>query len=310
MKKLILLIISLVVVNAEYPNWFYSYIKSHHKKYNKNEMKLVYSILAPKFKTLTKIKDITLKLHHFSDKKISRNRILRTKEKDITMNKHTKHHLGSPQKFDWRKKGYVTSVIEQGDCGGCFSIAAMGSLEYWYKKKTGNLLKLSAQQGIDCTRPMTDGCDGGLMEDVYKYAMYHSIGPESFDPFLKHDSQCKAWHKKPSIKVEAFMVQTEEYHVDIERKLAHNLLSYGPIPIGIDSNSHAFELYSSGVMKKHHCGKDIDHAVLVVGYTEDYWIIKNSWGTDWGENGYFRLERGKNACGINTYASFVTSVKV
>ena len=116
--------------------------------------------------------------------------------------------------------------------------------------------------------------------------------------------------KNPKIKVKSFIVQSDEYHNNIEKKLAHNLLSYGPIPIGIDSSTHEFELYSSGVMKKHHCGNDIDHAVLVVGYTPDYWIIKNSWGIDWGENGYFRLERGKNACGINSYASFVTSVKV
>ena len=303
--KYIILFYFINVCNA-YPLWFHEYIKTNNKTYNDYET--VYNFLLPKFKKIEEVKDLTLKLHHFSDTKVSRNRKLKEK-KDITMNTHTKHHLGLPKSFDWRKKGFVNDVVAQGECGGCFSIAAMGNLEYWYKKKSKKLIKLSIQQGLDCTKPVTDGCDGGLMEDVYRYAMNHAIGEEDFDPFVKHDTICKI-PKNPKIKVKSFIVQSDEYHNNIEKKLAHNLLSYGPIPIGIDSSTHEFELYSSGVMKKHHCGNDIDHAVLVVGYTPDYWIIKNSWGIDWGENGYFRLERGKNACGINSYASFVTSVKV
>lgn len=305
--KYLILWCCILSVNA-YPQWFYDYMKEHEKIYKQEEYEIVYSILLPKFNTMSTVYDLELKLHKFSDTKISRNRRL-NKKKDISMNKHTKHHLGVPLHFDWRDKGYVTDVVAQGVCGGCFSIAAMGNLEYWYKKKSGNLIQLSIQQGLDCTRPMTDGCDGGLMEDVYKYAMFHAIGDENFDPFVRHDSVCKI-PKHPRIKVRGFIVQSDEYHNDIEGKLAHNLLSYGPIPIGIDSSSHEFELYSSGIIKKHHCGSDIDHAVLVVGYTPEYWIIKNSWGKDWGENGYFRLERGKHACGINSYASFVTDVKI
>lgn len=305
--KYVFFIMCILKTTSSYPDWFHDFIKTHQKEYSIDEYKKAYETLLPKYETLQNTIDLKLKLHKFADKKKLKNNRLRTK-KDITLNKHKKHHLGLPSSFSWKDKGYVTEVISQGDCGGCFSIAAMGNLEYWYKKKTGNLIKLSVQQGIDCTRPATDGCEGGLMEDVYKYAMFHAIGEESFDPFLKHNSKCKV-PKYPKIKVEAFMVQSDEYHVEIEKKLAHNLVSYGPIPIGIDSSSNEFELYSSGILRKHHCGNDIDHAVLVVGYTPDYWIIKNSWGEDWGENGYFRLERGNHACGINSYASFVTEIK-
>jgi hypothetical protein len=183
-------------------------------------------------------------------------------------------------------------------------------LEFWYKKKTSNLLKLSIQQALDCTRPVSDGCDGGLMEDVYEMAMTNPIGPEWWDSFKHRNSVCWRRTAKPSIRVNSYMVLSDEHMHNIESKLAHNLLSYGPIPIGIDSGSHQFELYRSGIIRAHHCGKDIDHAVLLVGYTKKYWILKNSWGAEWGESGYFRLERGTNACGIATYASFATDVQI
>lgn len=293
-----------------YPEWFQNYINKHNKTYDSLEN--AYSILAPKYESILSTKDLELKLHHFSDRILHKNKQIRRRLKTNSKNIHTKHHLGTPSSFNWKEKGFVTDVIRQGSCGGCFAIASMGSLEYWYKKKSNKLMKLSIQQALDCSRPSSDGCDGGLMEDVYETAMTHAIGPEVWDNYKKHNSVCKHRHVKPWIKVNSYIVQSDEFmtHQSIESKLAHNLLSYGPIPIGIDSSSHAFELYSSGVIKSHHCGKDIDHAVVIVGYTPEYWIVKNSWGKEWGEDGYFRIERNKNACGLATYASFITDASV
>ena len=283
-----------------YPSWFHDYVNEYDKQYNNSDS--MYHHLKPKMDSIAYTKDLALKLHAFSDKIYKKNKHMnRTKS---FIKDHTRHHLGLPLEFDWRTKGYVGPVVRQGDCGGCFSIAAIGNLEYWYKKKTGSFLSLSAQQAMDCTY----GCEGGLMEDVYKYAQTHAIGPASWDPYRKHDSRCKIRYRNPFIKVKKYMVVSDEYNMHVENKLAHHILSYGPIPVGIDSSSHQFELYSSGIIKEHHCGKDIDHAVLVVGFTRDYWIVKNSWGPSWGENGYFRIERFKNACGIDSYASFVTEI--
>lgn len=284
-----------------HPLWFEDYIRTHNKVYS--DTSKILQLLEPKVQSIKNTTDLAMKLYHFSDTERPKNKNIKRK-KSITLNHHTKHHFGLPLEFDWRRKGFVTPVIKQGICGGCFSIAAIGNLEYWYKKKTGTLLPLSIQQGLDCTV----GCEGGLMEDVYNYAMNYPIGPAKWNPFVKHDKTCKTRKKKPYVKVKNYIVISDEHNMHVENKLAHHILSYGPIPVGIDSSSYQFELYSSGVIKEHHCGKDIDHAVLVVGFTRDYWIVKNSWGPEWGENGYFRLERWKNACGIDSYASFVTSV--
>lgn len=294
-----LLLIFLPCVMA-YPTWFHNYIDDHKKQYK--DLQFMYNHLKPKMDSIKATVDLGMKLYSFSDKTNKKNlRINRTKSRIV---QHTKHHLGLPLEFDWRTKGFVGPVVKQGNCGGCFSIAAIGNLEYWYKKTTGRFLSLSIQQAMDCT----EGCIGGLMEDVYEYAKNHPIGPASWDPYQKRDKVCKKRYRSPFIKVKKYMVISDEYNMHVEDKLAHNILSYGPIPVGIDSSSHQFELYSSGIIREHHCGKDIDHAVLVVGFTRDYWIVKNSWGPSWGENGYFRIERYKNACGIDSYASFVTSV--
>ena len=284
-----------------YPRWFLDYIETHNKSYHNMEM--MFDHLKPKMDSILATNDLELKLHEFSDRFRPKN-IMINRTKIITSNHHTKHHLGLPLEFDWRTRGFVGPVVDQGDCGGCFSIAAIGNLEYWYKKKTGQFLPLSIQQAMDCT----EGCIGGLMEDVYRYAQKHPIGPASWDPFVSRNKKCKKRYRFPSIKVKNYMIISDEYNMHAEEKLAHNILSYGPIPVGIDTSSHQFELYSSGIIKEHHCGKDIDHAVLVVGFTRDYWIVKNSWGPSWGENGYVRIERFKNACGIDSYASFVTEI--
>lgn len=310
MYMMILIYLLLPFFCNAYPQWFENYIQEHNKSYVNIEE--AYNILRPKYESILDTVDLELKLHHFSDTHMQKNKQIRRRLKTDSKNVHTRHHLGTPASFSWKDKGFVTDVVRQGSCGGCFAIAAMGSLEYWYKKKSNKLLKMSIQQGLDCTRPVSDGCDGGLMEDVYDMAMTHAIGPESWDSYKQHNSICKHRRSKPWLKVKSYMVMSDEYmtHQTIESKMAHNLLSYGPIPIGIDSSSHAFELYSSGIIKSHHCGKDIDHAVVIVGYTPEYWIVKNSWGKEWGEDGYFRIERNKNACGLATYASFVTDASV
>ena len=227
-------ILILIPCTYAYPTWFHEYIKTHNKSYVNQEE--IYKIMKPKFESIIETKDLGLKLHHFSDKSRPRNIHIKRK-KIIDFNHHTKHHLGLPLEFDWNKKGFVTPAIEQGVCGGCFSIAAIGNLEFWYKKKTGKLLPLSIQQGIDCT----EGCEGGLMVDVYKYAQKYPIGPAYWNPFRRHNRKCKKGYEKPYIKVKNYIVISDEYNMHVEDKLAHNILSYGPIPVGIDSSSHQFD---------------------------------------------------------------------
>jgi C1A family cysteine protease len=212
--------------------------------------------------------------------------------------------------MDWRTHGAVTKPKNQGSCGGCFAFAAVGAFEFWYWKHKRQLKDFSVQQWLDCSKPENYGCDGGVMNYVFDKARTTPAGPASFDPYLHRNSKCKVRRHKPWVRVKSYATQSDEWHYPIESRLAHNLVQYGPIPVGIDSSSWHLQLYESGILKASKCGKDIDHAVLVVGFTPKYWIIKNSWGTAWGEEGYFYLERGKNACGINSYASFITEADV
>ena len=204
----------------------------------------------------------------------------------------------------------MNRIDDKHPCGGCFAFAAVGHLEFWYKKMSGTLKPLSIQQALDCSGPESDGCDGGLMEDVFYHSFWNPIGPERFDRWKGHNSVCKhrKWH--PYVELDTYVSMSDEYNDPVEDHLAKNIHSYGPIPVAVDSSGSHFELYHDGILRHNHCGKNVDHAVLVVGYTPDYWVIKNSWGSSWGQGGYMYLERGTNACGINSYAAFATSVSI
>ena len=302
------------VYSIEYPDWFHKYIQEHNKQYKSDELDRAYNILKPKYDHIVGHKGgLKLSLHSFSDSPLKR-RLKVRKAKKSKRRKLKKKRIVIPTHFDWRTKGAVTNPKAQGTCGGCYCFAAIDNLEWWWKKRTGMLQDLSVQQCIDCTNKFVkdaDGCDGGLMEDLYQLATTKPLSVASYDPFKMRTGTCPLLPPTgKKIKVKTYHTMSDEYHSPIEAELASNLIQYGPIPVGVDSKSMNFELYRGGILKASHCGKDIDHAVTVVGYTPQYWIVKNSWGNYWGEQGFFRIERGKNACGLNSYSSFVTNAVV
>ncbi len=299
------LLLFLILPVQCYPDWFHQYKQRHRKLYSSEIEDRVFSILEPKYHFS---KQHGYNLTYRSDINTTTNPFKNRKSERIDTIGH--HRLGLPLTMDWRTHGAVTPVKKQGLCGACFSFAATGSIEYWYWKKSGDLKEFSIQQWVDCTKPDNYGCDGGLMEYVYKKAMRTPAGPEIFDPFKDKETKCIRRITRPWLKVKTYSTQSDEWHAPIEEKLAHNIVQYGPIPVGIDSASWHMEMYRGGVLKASQCGKDIDHAVLVVGFTPDYWIIRNSWGKDWGDDGYLYLERWRNACGINSYASFITEASI
>lgn len=314
MLRLFLIFLIFLPSIFAYPMWFKKYIKDHGKEYTPLQKRIAFQVLKPKYEHIKRSEnDLELVLHQTSDIK-HRRRKLNVRRASPTKHISKHRNLGLPLSFDWRPHGYVTPVKNQGSCGGCYCFSAITNLEYWYKKKTGKLKELSIQECMDCSKKMikdADGCDGGLMEDVYDLNRRWTIGESNFDRFVMRDNVC------PLIQPD-HGIRTKTYHtisdLPIENRLVHNLLRYGPIPVGIDSTSFNFELYKSGIIRKHHCGNNIDHAVTVVGYNTKnnirYWIVKNSWGKNWGIDGYFYLERDRNTCGIDTYTSFATDVEV
>ena len=112
------------------------------------------------------------------------------------------------------------------------------------------------------------------------------------------------------IQVLGYRVLMRSVYARAESQIPNLLHRYGPLAVGIDSSSVMLDTYDGGVFPGSACTKDVDHAVTIVGYTDEYWIIKNSWGPHWGIGGYLHLERGVNACGIAEYIVYVTDARV
>ena len=219
------------------------------------------------------------------------------------------HSRGRLPPIDWRNHNgisFVTPVLDQGECGDCFAFAAATVLEYW-SKKHGHPKALSAQNIMDCTSgPMRPdvGCDGGLMEYVFEYAKQHPITLRTDFPYKEEQRHCPARRLMSHVKVNKFEVIMHDENPRTEKEFESILHKYGPISVGIDSTT--MDDYSGGVFPASLCTTEIDHAVAIVGYTKDAWIIKNSWGPSWGRDGYLYLERGSNACGVAEYGVYVT----
>ncbi|KAL4290008.1 hypothetical protein GQ457_14G022400 [Hibiscus cannabinus] len=228
---------------------------------------------------------------------------------------------GLPESFDWRDKGAVTEVKMQGTCGSCWAFSTTGAIEGANFIATGKLVNLSEQQLVDCDHvcditqkdACDNGCGGGLMTNAYKYLIQAGgLMEESAYPYSGRRDECKFNPDKIAVKIANFT----NIPID-ESQIAANLVHRGPLAVGV--NSVFMQTYIGGVSCPLICGKRrLDHGVLLVGYgakgfsilrlgNQPYWIIKNSWGKRWGEDGYYRLCRGRGMCGINTMVSAVAT---
>jgi len=215
-----------------------------------------------------------------------------------------------PTTVDWVPKGYVTPIKNQGQCGSCWAFSATGSLEGQHFKSTGKLVSLSEQNLVDCSDPEGNhGCDGGLEDQAFKYIIKNNgIDTEASYPYVARDETC---HFNA-----ANVGATCSSYVDIpsgnETALQVATATVGPISVGIDASHLSFQFYWAGVYSSVFCSRtSLDHGVLVVGYGvykttgKDYWLVKNSWGTKWGMQGYIMMARNdNNMCGIATQASY------
>ncbi|XP_028752649.1 zingipain-2-like [Neltuma alba] len=215
-----------------------------------------------------------------------------------------------PSSVDWRKQGAVTPVKNQGNCGCCWAFSAVAATEGITKLSTGKLISLSEQELVDCDT-VDHGCEGGLMDDAFKFIIKNNgITSEANYPYKGVDGTYNA-------NEEANHVATIKGYEDVptnSEQALQKAVANQPVSVAIDASGSDFQFYSSGIFTGS-CGTELDHGVTAVGYgvtgNTEYWLVKNSWGTEWGEEGYIRMQRNVAAqeglCGIAMQASYPTA---
>jgi C1A family cysteine protease len=195
--------------------------------------------------------------------------------------------------INWVTKSKVTPVRNQRSCGSCWAFSAVAALESMQLIVKNVNRDYSEQQLVDCSGSYGNGgCKGGWMENAFKYIIANGIGLEKDYIYTAKDGSCKA--------------QTKISIISSYKKVAGNCvnvinaLKKNPLSVAVDANG--WSSYKNGIFNN--CGGDLNHGVLLVGATNTTWLIKNSWGTSWGVNGYMTIAKDGTNCRICDYASY------
>jgi len=217
--------------------------------------------------------------------------------------------VSAPVAIDWRSKGAVTSVKDQGQCGSCWTFSATGAIEGAWAISKGQLVDLAEQQLVDCATGLSygsHGCSGGQMDGAFKYVIENGQCSLSSYPYTAKDGTCT----KCSAVAHISSCSDVKPNDQVSLKGA---VALQPVSIAIEADTRYFQSYSGGILTSSSCGTQLDHGVLIVGYGEEngqkFWLVKNSWSTTWGDKGYVKIARSESTndagiCGIAMQPSF------
>jgi cysteine peptidase B len=296
----------------KYNRKYSSHAEEQKRKYifEKNIKMIQYHQLSNPFATfgVNQFADMTadeFKIYHNAEKYYSQ--IESYYGSDSSSNSGSNSNSGSSSTYtnhsiNWVDRGVVTAVKNQGQCGSCWSFSTTGNIEGQWAIKTQNLISLSEQELVSCSSN-NDGCNGGMMDNAFIWLLRTKrgwISSEETCPYVSGDGQVPSCDYLSTSQKAAKISGYKNIPHD-EVSMSEWLYTNGPVSIGVDASSWQF--YMGGVMTN--CNStQVDHGVLLVGFDDfhnpPYWIIKNSWGPGWGENGYIRVAKWTNQCLITT----------
>jgi len=310
----VLLGVAFALSESEYQSAFTFWMQQHQKNYHHDEFLHRYRIFRGNLDFINHHakcnKSFTVAMNKFGDltKEEFARIFLGTKftatGKTVVRSSPVK---ALPPSWNWNNKGAVTPIKNQQQCGSCWAFSTTGSTEGCHFLRNKKLVSLSEQNLVDCSdNEGNQGCDGGLMTQAMQYIIDNKgIDTEASYPYTAQDGTCvfKRTHVGATLTGYTNVNQGDEN--DLQQKVY-----LGPTSVAIDASHSSFQFYSSGVYNEPDCStSQLDHGVLAVGWGHDatggdYWVVKNSWGTDWGLNGFIWMSRNdNNQCGIATMAT-------
>ena len=315
-KFLLVILIALVCCDErETMKQFEKFIKKYNKKYDSVQEYLArYQIFKNNLEEISKPTNDLYEtgINQFAD--MTKNEFRR---RYLNLNISIKNTLkfnkvnyvpngNAPESWDWTEQGAVTAVKNQGSCGSCWAFCTVANLEGLYYIKYGELLRFSEQQLVDCDT-LDEGCNGGLMEYSFEWIKQNGgLCLEDDYPYKGTEASCKTSVNNVVKVTDWTLLDSTD-----EEVIKEYLYETGPLAIAL--NADTVQYYSSGILSSSDSACDpegMNHGVTLVGYGVEngtkYWKVKNSWGSSWGEKGYFRILRGKGTCGINTYVTSAT----
>ncbi len=308
------------VSDSEVATEFGKFVKQYHTHYDSIEETVKrYNIFADNYRKIVEHnlvdKEVKLAVNQFADMTEEEFRTYLGHRKPtyplVCTYIHNKPYGEIKKVLDWREKNVVTRVKYQANCGSCWAFATVGALESLHAIKTGELVEFSEQELVDCTHEKpyeNNGCDGGYVQSAFNYVRACGISKESEYQYVAKVQKCNKQSNSFSTSGCAWVSSG-----DNDKLL--EALNIEPVAVGVSAANFKFRFYSSGIIKKN-CGENriLDHGVLLVGAAIEsstgtpYWIVKNSWGANWGEYGYVYIMRSsgkdQSVCKIAESASY------